>query len=67
MAAPRETGDENEPRDVVEKSQLNTDAVNKGLRLWIIFLEVDHFMKRCLQFKREKSVMATYIQMCKNR
>ena len=37
MAAPRETGDENEPRDVVEKPQLNTDALKKGLRLWIIF------------------------------
>jgi hypothetical protein len=38
MAAPRETGDEDEPRDVVEKPQLNNGAVNKGLRLWIIFL-----------------------------
>jgi len=37
MAASRETGDENEPRDVVERSQLNSDAVNKRLRLWIIF------------------------------
>jgi hypothetical protein len=31
MAVPRETGDEDEPRDV-EKPQLNTGAVNKGLR-----------------------------------
>lgn len=37
MAAPRETGDENEPRDGVERSQLNTDAMSKRLRLWIIF------------------------------
>jgi hypothetical protein len=38
MAAPRETGDEDEPCDVVEKPPLNTGAVNKGLRLWINFL-----------------------------
>lgn len=38
MAAPRETRDEDEPRDAVEKSQLNTGVVNKGLRLWIISL-----------------------------
>lgn len=29
MAAPRETGGEDERRDVVEKPQLNTGAVNK--------------------------------------
>lgn len=38
MAAPRETGDEDEPRNLVEKLQLNTGAVNKGLRLWITVL-----------------------------
>jgi hypothetical protein len=38
MAAPREARDEDEPRDVVEKPQLNTGAENKGLRLWIISL-----------------------------
>jgi hypothetical protein len=37
MADPRKTGDEDELRDV-EKPRLNTGAVNKGLRLWIIYL-----------------------------